>query len=102
MATQETIKEEITSSVAVSRMLAYIFFGSFSFLAVFLTGLYCFKFNKMGADCSYGALLDGTKVKDEKRSRWILFFPILLLTRRIALALSVFLLDKVIWAQLAI
>ena len=68
--------------------------------------LYWRKFSEMGADSTFGALLDGTRrasdPENDNRSKWILLYPALFFARRIALIISVLLIGDYLWVQLAI
>ena len=69
-------------------------------IVVVLAVLYYRKFYSIENDTSYNALLKGTSVEAEDRSRWLLFFPAHFFGRRIAFTLSVLLFKEFIWGQI--
>ena len=89
-------------SILASNYLSYGVFGTFSILVLALPVLYWRRFSNMGPDSTYGALLNGTRVDSERRSKWILLYPAIFFARRIALITSVLLIGNFLWIQLAI
>ena len=90
------------SSVTASNRLALAVLIAMSISVLALGLLYYCKFDRMDGDTNYGALLDGTKIKSKKKSRWILLLPAFFFVRRIVFTLSVLLIRDFLWAQLAI
>ena len=94
--------ETENSSVEASNKTALAFFIAFSALVPLLGLVYFCKFEKINEKSNYGALLDGTRVGEKEKSKWILLFPAFFFVRRIAFSLSVLLFSTFLWAQLAL
>ena len=58
------------------------------------------QFDRFGD--TYGGVLEGTRYKDHKPSRSILFYPLTFFIRRLLFVWNVLYLDDFLWAQLAI
>ena len=97
-----TVAVDENPSVTASNIIALAVFILMSILVVALGVLYFCKFDTMDRDTNYGALLDGTKIKAKKKSKWILLLPAFFFVRRIAFTMSVLLLKNFLWAQLVI
>lgn len=69
---------------------------------VALAILYLWRFHRIDADTPYNALLDGTRLEEDDKTRWLLFYPALFFGRRISFTLSVLLFKNFLWGQIAI
>ena len=94
-----TADDEIDNpSVEASNYAALAVFVAGSTIVPLLGILYFCKFAKIDQNSSYGALLEGTRLEEEDKSKWLLLFPAFFFARRIAFTLSVLLFSWFLWA----
>ena len=81
-----------------SNVTAVGVFTLWNLAVLFLAVLYARNFDKINAKSNYSALLSGTKLDGERKTKWNLLLPAFLFGRRICFTLGVLLIRHFLWA----